>query len=198
MLQGFMITCMLAVAATASALDPFIALPEPRVLRSKHSLVPKGAQHTVFTPAKEIAGRPGVAVYEEADFKKLGISPESFVERAGKAADARLATMQPEFIKDEAGKTRYAVFRGESPLIATLIVAPSLAKGFTALFGEELWAVLPDRNSLYVFPAKPELLEEFTADLAERYELSPYAASCEVFRIRVDQLPEVVGAFSDG
>ncbi len=185
-------------ALSVSAMEPFVVLPEPHVLRSKHSIYPKGAKFTVFTPAKQIEGRPGVAAYDEAEFKKLGISPESFIERAGTAADARLATIQPEFIKDEVGKTRYAVYRGESPLIASLIVAPSLAKSFTTLFGEELWAVLPDRNSLYIFPAKPELLEEFTADLAERYELSPYAASCEVFRIRAGQPPEVVAAFSDG
>jgi len=189
---------LIMFVATASAMEPFIVLPEPHVLRSKFSIYPKGAKFTVFTPAKQIAARPGLAPYDEAEFKKLGISPESFVERAGKAADARLAAMQPEFIKDDSGKTRYAVFRGDSPLIATLIVAPSLAKSFTALFGDDLWAVLPDRNSLYVFPAKPELLEEFTADLAERYELSPYAASCEVFRIREGQPPEVVASFSDG
>jgi len=190
--------CLMMCAASAWAMEPFIALPEPKVLKSKYSIFPKGAKFTVFTPAKQIEGRPGLAVYDEAEFKKLGISPESFIERAGTAADARLATMQPEFIKDEAGKTRYAVFRGDSPLIASLIVAPSLAKSFTTLFGEELWAVLPDRNSLYIFPAKPEMLEEFTADLAERYELSPYAASCEVFRIRANLPPEVVASFSDG
>lgn len=196
--SGLLITVLLAAASAAAALEPFIALPEPKVLRSKHSIFPQGAKFTVFTPAKQIEGRLGLAVYDEAEFKKLGISPESFIERAGKAADARLATMQPEFIKDDEGKTRYAVFRGENPLIASLVVAPSLAKPFTSLFGEELWAVLPDRNSLYIFPAKPEMLEEFTADLAERYELSPYAASCEVFRIRANQPPEVVAAFSDG
>jgi hypothetical protein len=195
---GYIISCVLALALSAGALEPFIVLPEPRVLRSTHSVAPKGAQHTVFTPARELATLPWLKVYDEAEFKKLGISPESFIERAGKAADARLALLQPEFIKDDTGKTRYAVYRGESPLIASLIVAPSLGKNFTALFGDALWAVLPDRNSLYIFPAKPELLDEFAADLAERYEFSPYAASCEVFRLRVGQAPEVVASFSDG
>lgn len=185
------------IPASGGKLEAFVALPEPHVLRAKHSVMPKGAKRTVFTPARQIADRPGVAVYDEEDFKKLGISPESFLERAGVAADARLAAMQPEFIKDESGKSRYAVFRGESPLIAGLIVAPSLAKSFTKLFGEELWAVLPDRNSLYIFPGRPELLAEFTEDLAERYEMSAYAASCEVFRIRLGQMPEVVGSFAD-
>lgn len=196
---GMLLTAVVAgpSAVPTVKLEPYVVLPEPYSLRSKHSILPKGAKRTVFTPAKQIEDRPGVQVYDDDAFNKLGISPESFIEKAAAVADARLALLQPEFIKDENGKTRYAVYRGDDPLIAGLIVAPSLGKALIPRFGDEIWAVLPDRNSLYLFPGKPELLAEFTEDLAERYEMSAYAASCEVFRIKAGQPLEVVGAFAE-
>ena len=56
--------------------------------------------------------------------------------------------------------------------------------------------VTPDRHSLYVFPAKVELLNEFAEDLAERYASDPYATSCEVFSLRSGAEPRVVAAFA--
>ena len=202
----FIIPACLAVAicqlmaqqpAATVRLEPYVLLPEPSALRSPHSIVPAGAVKTVLTPARQTLDKLGVAAYSADEFKKLGISKETFAQKARAAADARLAQMQPEFIKDDTGTTRYAVFRGESPLIASLVAAPSLIKNFTSLFGKDVWAALPDRNSLYIFPAKPEMLAEFADDLAERYNTNPYAASCEVFLIREGKEPAVVASFGD-
>jgi hypothetical protein len=185
------------LAQNAARAAAYWLLPEPAVLRAKHSFVPKGARQTVFTPARQVPGKAGLETYGEAEFKKLGISVETFTTRAQETATAHLATLQPEFIKDETGTTRYAVYRGDSPLIASLVVAPDLAKNFTTLFGDKVWAALPDRNSLYVFPGKPEALAEFADDLAIRYESNPYAASGEVFLIQVGHAPQVVASFVD-
>jgi hypothetical protein len=165
-------------------LESYLLLPEPKVMRGKASITPAGAERTVFSPAHVTTTAPGIAVYSSEAFTRLGISPETFAERAAAVADQRLATLQPEFIKDNDGKTRYAVYRGESPLMATLLVAPSLGKIFESIFGEELWLAAPDRHALYVFPAKPEALAEFAEDLHERYESSLYGASCEVFSLK--------------
>jgi hypothetical protein len=174
----------------------YLLMPEPAALRSKLSFKPKGAERTVFTPAKEVPGsKTGYEIYAEEDFAKLGISLATFAERAGAAADARLKIAQPEFIKDGEGHTRYAVFRGDSQLIASLVTAPSLMKTLYPLLGKDLWALLPDRHSLFVFPAKPELVAEFTEDLADRYDTSLEAASCEVFQLHEGKVPSVVGSF---
>jgi hypothetical protein len=79
---------------------------------------------------------------------------------------------------------------------ATLLIAPSLPKIFADLFGKEVWVALPDRHALYVFPARPEFVEEFTPDLAERYLADPFAASCEVFSLQSGREPRVVAAFA--
>ena len=188
---------MLAAQTPAKKLESYILMPEPSALRSSNSRAPAGAQKTVLSPAAEVRDPIGVKVYTAEEFSKLGVGIDTFTERAKAAAEARLATVQAEFIKDESGKTRYAVYRGDSPLIASLIVAPSLGKIYTKLFGGDVWAVLPDRHSLYLFPASPELLVEFTADLEQRYKNDPYAASCEVFLVKPGEAPRVIAAFTD-
>lgn len=196
-LLSMLVAAVSAQEPAKKKLEPYVLLPEPSALRTSLSQIPPGSHKTVLSPAHEIAGKPGVAVYTKEEFAKFGIGVESFVEHAKEATDARLKTLEPDFIKDAKGKTRYAVYRGDSPLIASLIAAPSLGKGFEKLLGSELWAVLPDRHSLYLFPAKPEMLAEFAEDLAERYKSDPYAASCEVFLIKPGEVPKVVATFGE-
>jgi hypothetical protein len=127
----------------------------------------------------------------------IGISPETFAKRARTVADRLLQELKPEWIRDDQGQIIYAVYRGDSPLFATLIIAPSLGKQASALLGGEVWAVLPDRHSLYLFPANPELLAEFTDDLKLRFDSDPYAASCEVFLLKPGEAPKVIATFGD-
>ena len=188
---------MLLAQTPAKKLEAYVLMPEPSALRNANSRAPSGAHKTVFSPASESREARGVKVYTPEEFSQLGVGLDTFTERAKAAAEARLATVQAEFIKDESGKTRYAVYRGESPLIASLIIAPSLGKIYTRLFGGDVWAVLPDRHSLYLFPAKPEMLAEFAEDLEQRYKNDPYAASCEVFLVKPGEAPKVVASFTE-
>lgn len=179
-------------------LESFVLLPEPKAMRTARSQELPDAKATVVSAALEVAESPGVRTYTADEFAKLGISLDSFIERARAAADKRLATLQPDYGRDGAGRVRYAVYRGESPLMASLLMAPSLARIFKNIFGDEIWVTCPDRHALYVFPAKPQEVAEFTADLRERFESDPYAASQEIFLLKEgERLPRVVGSFSD-
>jgi hypothetical protein len=164
--------------------EPFLLLPEPREMRVAHSIVLGGAKHTVFTPVRRVAGKPGLVPYSKEDFSKLGISADTFAEKAREAADRILASLQPEFIKDDAGRVRYAVYRGDDSIFACLLVAPSLAKVFQNVFGKESWVAAPDRHALYVFPPNPTIVDDFAADLQAHFEAEAFAASEEVFLIR--------------
>lgn len=166
--------------------EPFLLLPEPREMRVGHSVVLGGAKHTVFTPVRRVAGKPGLEAYSKAEFAKLGISPDSFAEKARAAADRILASLQPELLKDDAGRVRYAVYRGDDQIFACLLVAPSLAKVFDKIFGKEVWVAAPDRNALFIFPPNAAIVDDFAGDLEERFELNAFAASEEVFILRGD------------
>jgi hypothetical protein len=184
-------------AQTERKLETLLLLPEPKAMRSAYSITPAGSKATVLTPYRESAVSPnGIEPYSQESFAKLGLSIETFAERAKLAADKRLILLKPELIKGDDGKIAYAVYRGESPLFATLLVAPSLPKIFEELFGKEIWVAMPDRHALYVFPAHAHILQEFTEDLAERYATDAFAASCEVFAIKTGSEPKVVATFA--
>lgn len=178
--------------------EPFLLLPEPRAMRVGHSVVLGGARRTVFTPVRRAAGSAKLEPYSKEEFAKLGVSPDNFAEKARQAADRLLASLQPELIRDDAGRVRYAVYRGEEPIFACLLVAPSLATVFQNVFGKEIWVAAPDRHSLYVFPPNPAVVDDFAGDLQQRFESDAFAASEEVFVISGD--PGVIraaGTFND-
>ena len=176
-------------------LETLLLLPEPRALRGPLSLAPTEARQTVLTPAQETEDG-GIKAYAPEEFARLGFSVETFAKRAASAADKRLATLKPEIIRDENGRVAYAVYRGESSLFASLLVAPSLPKLFEPMFGKELWVALPDRHALYIFPAQSAALQDFSADLAERFTAEPYAASPEIFSLKSGEAPRVIATFA--
>lgn len=178
--------------------EAYLLLPEPRIMRSARSLQPAGSEKTVLSPAKEIADSPFISTYSTEEFQAIGISPETFAERARAAADRLLKELQPEWVRDDQGQVLYAVYRGERPIYASLIVAPSLPHLFEAAFGPEIWLAAPDRNALYVFPAKAAILGDFAGDLEQRYSTEAYAATAEIFSWKKgkDQ-PVVVGGFAN-
>jgi hypothetical protein len=189
---------LLAQQAVEQKPEAFLLLPEPRLMMSARSLVIGDARDTVFSPAREVSVSPFVQPYGAAAMKDLGISPESFAERAMAAADRLLAGLTPEWIRGADGAVQYAVYRGERPIFASLLVAPSLPLLFEKAFGEEIWLAAPDRHALYVFPAKPELVIQFGPDLMLRFEDNPYSASSEIFSWKKGQKhPLVIGSFGD-
>ncbi|WP_395740377.1 hypothetical protein [Prosthecobacter sp.] len=184
-------------AAPDRKLESLLLMPEPKAMRGPYSITLPNSQETVLTCFREsTTALTGVEVHSEESFAKLGLSVESFAARAKSAADKRLLQIKPELIKGDDGKIAYAVYRGESSLYATLLVAPSLPKIFAELFGPEIWVAAPDRHALYVFPANAELLQDFADDLGTRYTGDPYAASCEVFALKAGSEPRVVASFA--
>jgi hypothetical protein len=175
--------------------EPFLLLPEPREMRVGHSVILGAAKTTVFNPVHREAGKTALESYSKAEFAKLGISPDAFAQKARDAADRLLVSLQPELVKDDAGRVRYAVYRGQDPIFACLLVAPSLPKVFENVFGKEIWVAAPDRNALYVFPPNPAVVDDFAGDLEERFESNAFAASEEVFVLRADGEMKVIGTF---
>lgn len=185
--------------SVAKALKPeaYVLLVEPKVMRSANSGPLGNSQRTVFTPAKEVGGDERFTAYNSDAFGKLGISFESFVDRARAAADRRLVTLKPELIKDKDGRIAYAVYRGKEPIYSTLLVAPSIAKIFEKVFGTEVWLAAPDRNALYVFPAKPEVVDAFAGDLEQRFQNDAFSASEEIFSLNTAGELKAVAVFTD-
>ncbi len=185
------------VSVAERKLEPFLLLPMPKIVGTSHAKPVGGSVTTVFSPAREIAQAPYIEVYSDAEFAKLGISADDFEKKAREAAERLLTVYRPELIKDEAGRVRYGVYRGEKQIFACLMMAPSLGKVFENVFGKEIIVAMPDRNALYIFPPNPAVVDDFAGDMESRYELSLSAASDEVFLIKA-QTGEIraLGSFS--
>ncbi|WP_395747643.1 hypothetical protein [Prosthecobacter sp.] len=197
LLSASLLTAQQPAAPAARKLESLLLMPEPKAMRGPYSITLANSQQTVFTFYRESpSGLNGVEAHSAETFTKLGLSADSFAARAKAAADKRLLQLKPELIKGDDGRIAYAVYRGESPLYATLLLAPSLPKIFAELFGPEIWVAAPDRHALYVFPAKASLLDEFAADLADRYTTDAFAASCEIFSLKAGAEPHVVASFA--
>jgi hypothetical protein len=158
----------------------------PKLLGTTNAKAVGGSVTTVFCPAREIAAPPYIEVYTDDEFAKLGISADAFEKKARQAAERLLTVYRPELIKDEAGRVRYGVYRGEKAIFACLMMAPSLGKVFENVFGKEVIVAMPDRNALYVFPPNPTVVDDFAGDLEFRYESTLSAASDEVFIIKAE------------
>lgn len=185
-------------APSKSTPETFLLLPEPHIMRSPRSMNLKGSKNTVITPAKEVAESPFITTYTAAELLAIGISPETFAKRARNVADQLLRDLKPEWIRDEQGQIIYAVYRGERPIYASLMMAPSLPLLFEATFGPEIWVTSPDRNALYVFPAKAAILNDFAGDLEDRFKSEPYAATSEIFSWKKGAIePVAVGSFAE-
>jgi hypothetical protein len=179
-------TTTAATAVPERKLEPFLLLPMPKLLGTANAKAVGGSVTTVFCPAREIAAPPYIEVYTDDDFAKLGISIDAFEKKARQAAERLLTVYRPELIKDDAGRVRYGVYRGEKPIFACLMMAPSLGKVFQNVFGKEVIVAMPDRNALYVFPPNTAVVDDFAGDLEFRYESALSAASDEVFIIKAD------------
>lgn len=190
-----------ALAADPKAeekLRPYWVMVEPDFLRPEMGMTVEGGKHTFFVPGREIAGYPGIEAYRRVDFDKLRISWDAFYAKASLEAARWLLTLEPEYIKDHAGRAKYAVIRSEKPLVSGLVTASNFVSKFRKLLGPNLVVFVPDRQSIYVFPEKVEVYSEYALAMHSRYTEATYSCSREVFLWREGmKKPRIVGVLGE-
>ncbi len=140
-----------------------------------------GTKVTVLTPALIKDGE--VNYLKKDDAQRLKLDLDSVRRIAATTASAELAALTPEYVRDSHGVALYARLTGESPTVASVVLAPDFAEKFADVLGPDLLVAIPNRSRVYVYPALASKFEQ-TADLVLRdYELAPYPVSKEVFRI---------------
>lgn len=98
--------------------------------------------------------------------------------------DKLLDDTKPRRVLAKDGKSStHCIYHGKSPLIASLVLTPKLRDRHTKEYGETLLAVAPDRYTLVVLPADPDILEGRAELLAGIFDQSVYPISLEVFQI---------------
>jgi hypothetical protein len=83
------------------------------------------------------------------------------------------------------------------PFKSPVLLAPNFRSLVAEVIGWPLYAVVPDRDFVYIWAAKHiEFVEHVGAVVLEQYAASPYPLSTEVFEIN-DAGMEAIGAFAE-
>lgn len=166
--------------AAHSAVDAsWRALVEPLFMRPPVSVPVPNADHTVFAAG---ALRDGEIEYlKPGDLH--GLDWKQFLEKVRPAASAELAKLKPEYRRDEHNVIQCAVLQSDRQTTAGAIFAPEFLAKFSDIFGPKLYVAIPNRFTIYVFPALASKYQDYADEVVAAYHDSVYPVSREVFEL---------------
>jgi len=141
----------------------------------------EGSERTVLVPAKYVNGEILPLKREEA--ASSGVSRKEILAQALPAAEAVLATLKPEYIRDANKVIEYAVLQSDSPLTASAVLAPGFAKLFEQTLGPDVLIAIPNRTRIFVFPRLSSAYERLSDLVVVEYGSSSEPVSREIFTI---------------
>lgn len=174
--------------------EQFVVLIEPKLLATKLFRSIPGAKTTVFVPGRETE-YGGLEYYDDENFKKLELEWEAFFERARESSDRLVEILEPEYVRDHAEVIQYAILRSKNQRTAGVILGEKFREKFRKTIGDELVVLIPDRNSVFVFPKLAGGYGEFGETMIEWYDDAVYPVSLEVFEVSGKGV-RVIGSFS--
>lgn len=167
-------------------------LIEPKFMHPEVSFPIAAAERTVLVPGY-LAGDE-LHYMSAAQFKALNISWPAFQARA--QAHRTTNKVKAEFSRGANKVIEYASVTSESPLTATAILSPDFLKIFADIFGPKLLVALPNRYTIFVFPALATNYREYAPMIISAYRATPYPVSLEIFEVSAAGL-RAVGGFEE-
>ena len=170
-------------------------LIEPAFMHPAVSFPIPGARRTVLVPVYINKGGDGDPQYfSKKDWDAAGLTWDTF--RARAARNATEKKISGEMIRDRNKVVQYAAISSKDPLTATMILEPGFLKKFQDTFGSTILVSVPNRFTVYVFPALASEYKEYSPMVIRAYEDSAYPVSLEVFEISGNGI-RAVGAFEN-
>jgi hypothetical protein len=189
----FALLILLFCAARAGAQQDqktWHVLIEPSFMAPEVSFPISGARHTLLVPGYIGDGDP--QYISKKDWDALGLTWDAFRLRA--AQNATEKKFHAELVRDLHKVVQYAVITSEDPLTATMVLSPEFLKKFKDIFGPTLLVALPNRFTVYVFPALASRYKDYSSLVISAYQDSAYPVSLEVFEISAGGM-RAIGAF---
>jgi hypothetical protein len=167
-------------------------LIEPAFMHPEVSFPISGAQRTVLVPGYLVDGEPHY--FSKKDWDAQGLTWDTFRARATQNATEKKVSGQ--LIRDTKKVVQYAAISSEDPLTATMVLMPDFLKKFKDIFGAKVLVAMPNRYTVYVFPALASQYKDYAPLVLQGYHDSPYPVSVEVFEISADGI-RAIGVFDD-
>jgi hypothetical protein len=176
-----------------TALEPLCAALEPAALRTELARPLGGGKQTVLIPAREDEVL-GLTHLSKEEFAATGLDWDQFMTKAADAATRLLGTMKPQVTKDADGDTACIILRSSRPFAASVVLSPELLTRFQDQLGDRLVALIPDRNTIYLFSRNFGKFQDFGPRILKEHAAALYPCSTEAFEISRDGL-KCLGAF---
>lgn len=187
---------VLATAYSASGQTPDPAqwhvLIEPRFMRPEVSFPIPGAERTVLVPG--YLAETEARYFSKKEWDALAMDWPTFQQKA--AANATNNTLKVELVRDRKKVVQYAALTSESPLTATAVLSPDFLKKFADVFGAKLLVAIPNRFTVFVFPALASNYKDYAPMILDAYHETAYPVSTEIFEVRAEGL-RAIGTFEE-
>jgi len=168
-------------------------LIEPGFMHPEVSMPISGAQRTVLAAGyMDSDGQP--EYLSRKDWDALGLNWDTF--RARAAQNATEKKFHAELVRDANKVVQYAAITSDDPLTATMILSPDFLKKFKDLFGPTVLVSVPNRYSVFVFPALASEYRNYAPMILRAYQDSAYPVSLEVFEVSAAGI-KAIGLFED-
>ena len=176
-----MLAAILLLFASAGMANDWFFLPEPRFMRHEVSFPLKGAKDTVLAPAR--MGESGVEFPTVAVWDAGALNEEMVRKVTASFASEWLRHVKVEFVRDRKNVVEYGVLRSDKLPVCVTIFAPEFRKQFEDIFGPKVMVVIPNRQTVFVFPGVAVDLSEYAPMILEAWRSAAAKVSLEVFEL---------------
>lgn len=113
----------------------------------------------------------------------LEAAGQTFSKVAAETAKTVLDSIKPRWLRDKAKVIQCAIFESDSPLTASIVLAPNFLDQFVDVFGPEVIVAIPTRTKVYVFPKVANRIAAYVPDILSDYRAAAYPISPEAFEV---------------
>lgn len=173
---------LLLASVFARGADPSkCVLIEPKFMKHQVAYPIPLSQRAVFVPAFVRDGEPVFVSFKE--FKAMGADWKSFLQESRENASAELKTLTPAYTRDRKNVIEYATLGSDSPLTASVVLAPDFLKMFAETLGPKVIVAIPNRFTVFVFPALAGNFQDYTQMVYDAYHATSWPVSMEAYEV---------------
>jgi hypothetical protein len=183
-----------ALCSRAAADDTWFLVPEPKFMGHQITQPIPGSKNTVLAAA-HLTGF-GVEFARREEWQKLAIDEATLSGATRKQTAEWLKQLKPEFIRDKKKVVQYGRIVSESVPVAAVVLSPDFWQQFSEVFGPKMRVVIPNRQTLFIFPDLDGNLDRHARMVIEAWRSRWPKVSLEMFEVSEHGL-RAVGAFEE-
>jgi hypothetical protein len=169
-------------------------LIEPKFIRHEVVLPIPGSKRAELTP---VLWENGEIVFpKKAEFDTLNVDMKTILQLARQNASDELKKLKPVFIRNRKKVIEFATLTSDSPLTASVVLSPDFLKMFDETLGPKVIVAIPNRFTVYVFPALASSYRDYSAMVSEAYRSTSYPVSMEAYEVSADGL-KTIGLYEE-